>query len=116
MPQIPFYQVDIRRVITNLIINAGQASQAGDTITITLTQKDENVILDISDQGFGITEKNIHKVFLPHFTTKEEGSGLGLASCKQIIEIKHSGKLTFKTHPGKGTTFRFTLPINRPSL
>lgn len=110
-PDFPFYKVDISRAIINLVINAGQASKDGDPILIKLYKEDNQAVVKISDQGCGIPSEIHSKIFLPHFTTKETGNGFGLASCKQIIESKHGGKLTLESPPGGGTTFMFTLPI-----
>ena len=115
IPDFPFYKVDISRVVTNLVINAGQACSSGDEILIKLSRRDDQAVVQITDKGHGIPKKFHSKIFLPHFTTKENGNGFGLASCKQIIETKHGGALTFKSQSGAGTTFMFTLPINRSS-
>ena len=96
---------------TNLVINAGQASKPGDTINIHLLRTDEQAVVEVSDQGCGIDDEIKSKLFMPHFTTKLTGSGLGLASCKQIIEVKHGGTLSCHTNGGQGTTFKFTLPF-----
>ena len=52
------------------------------------------------------------KIFQPHFTTKADGNGIGLISCKQIIEETHRGSLTFESAPGQGTTFTIRLPFS----
>ncbi len=105
-----FYQIDVRRVLTNLAINAGQASPAMSDIQITTNEKDGFVEIFIGDHGSGIPAEIQSKIFEPHFTTKSNGNGLGLASCKEIIENKHHGKLSFDTSK-QGTTFFFTLPL-----
>lgn len=115
MADFPFHRTDIRRVLTNLMINAGQASKDGDAITISLSQSDEHAIVSVTDRGCGIDRVILNKIFLPHFTTKKKGSGLGLASCKEIIETKHGGTLSVKTKKGTGTTFTFTLPFHPPA-
>lgn len=107
----PFHRTDIRRVLTNLVINAGQASKDGDPIEIRLSQAADHAIIAITDRGCGIAENIQEKIFCSHFTTKQKGSGLGLASCKQLIEVKHGGSFTFQTEKGQGTTFTFTLPF-----
>ena len=112
VPDFPFHRVDIRRVITNLVYNAAQASKPGDTITVRLSKTEDHAIVEITDQGTGIPEKIQPQIFIPHFTTKQKGNGLGLASCKQIIEQKHDGKLFFETKTNQGTTFTFTLPFS----
>nr|MBF0222027.1 cyclic nucleotide-binding domain-containing protein [Desulfobulbaceae bacterium] len=111
-PEFPFYKIDISRAIINLVINAGQASKAGDPILIKLYQQDNQAVVKIIDKGCGIPAEIHSKIFLPHFTTKDSGNGFGLASCKQIIEVKHKGKLSLESPPGCGTTFTFTLPLS----
>jgi len=111
LPDFPFYKIDISRVITNLVINAGQACKAGDPIYIQLCQQNDHAVVKIIDTGCGIPKAIQSKIFLPHFTTKEDGNGFGLASCKQILEIKHGGTISFESEAGSGTTFIFTLPM-----
>ncbi len=100
---------DIRRVITNLVINAAQASRPGGRIRIDLKYQSSQAVVSISDEGHGIPSHLRTKIFLPSFSTRAGGNGLGLPSCRQIIEEEHGGSLTFTTS-GKGTKFTFTLP------
>jgi two-component system cell cycle sensor histidine kinase/response regulator CckA len=113
----------ISQVIHNLIINADQAMPSGGVIKV----RAENVLvspehklgasligkrlvrLSVEDQGIGIPEENISKVFDPYFTTKPKGSGLGLASCYSILK-NHGGFVTVDSEMGKGTTFHVYLP------
>jgi len=94
----------------NILVNARQAIGNSGTIDIG-TKHDENLVkIEISDSGSGISEDVLPKIFEPLFTTKQEGTGLGLPSCKSIIE-QHGGHISVKTELGKGTTFVITLPI-----
>ena len=94
----------------NILVNAKQAIGNSGTIDIG-TKHDENLVkIEISDSGSGISEDVLPKIFEPLFTTKQEGTGLGLPSCKSIIE-QHGGHISVKTELGKGTTFVITLPI-----
>ena len=106
-----FDKLEIRRVLTNLIINAGQASNPGDVIAIGCTQNNEFAEVTIRDQGTGIPPELQERIFTPRFTTKKNGNGFGLTSCKQIIEEHHHGTLTNENNPEGGCTFRFRLPI-----
>ena len=115
IPDFQFNRLDISRVITNLVINAGQASPAHGLILIKTGIVGKQAVVEISDQGIGIANSIRHKIFLPHFTTKESGSGLGLASCKEIIETRHGGTITVQSQEGAGSTFRFSLPMT-PTL
>jgi two-component system sensor histidine kinase HydH len=100
----------IEIVFDNILVNAKQAMGDFGTINIR-TSRDENLAkIEFSDSGPGIPEDVLPKIFEPLFTTKQEGTGLGLPSCKSIIEL-HGGNISVKTELGKGTTFTITLPI-----
>lgn len=99
----------IQSVITNIIGNSIQAmGENYGEIKITLFEDANYVICDIQDSGPGIKEKHLSKIFEPTFTTKQTGTGLGLATCKSIVEA-HNGQLSVKNNP---TTFTFSLPKN----
>ena len=100
------------QVFNNLLKNAIQAipeNKAG-KILVQLKTKKTEVVIDISDNGTGIDPALQDKLFVPNFTTKSTGMGLGLAISKNIVEIS-GGNITFSTEPQKGTTFRITLPV-----
>ncbi len=78
----------------------------GGKIEILINEKDNMIILEFIDSGEGISDENLDKVFEPLFTTKQKGTGLGLASCKNIIE-QHQGEISVKNNP---TTFIIKLP------
>ena len=98
--------IKIKGVITNIVQNSIQAIQAKGQITITLKEVDNYVQVAISDSGDGIPEENLEKIFEPMFTTKAMGTGLGLASSKELIEM-HKGTINVKNNP---TTFTISLP------
>lgn len=93
-------------VITNLILNSIQAIKGKGTIKIKIKKTDSKTIIDVTDSGTGIPDKYLVKIFEPLVTTKQEGTGLGLVSCKRIVE-GHGGKITAENNP---TTFRIELP------
>lgn len=97
-------------VLVNLIINSIQAMKDMGEIKIRLTEQKGNYLIDIEDTGPGIPEDKIDRIFEPLFTTKQTGTGLGLASCKNIIE-QHGGKITVSNNP---TRFSIKLPKNPP--
>lgn len=111
----------INQVLNNLIINADQAMPEGGIIQITCENvtlsKDEIIPLtegkyvkvSIKDNGIGIPESYLSKIFDPYFTTKERGKGLGLTTCFSIIK-KHGGYITVESKQGSGTTFNIYLP------
>ncbi|MBI5146986.1 MAG: PAS domain S-box protein [Thaumarchaeota archaeon] len=99
-------------VFVNLILNAIQAMNGRGTITIRIIPQ-QDVDIEIEDTGPGIPDKLKSKIFEPLFTTRQIGTGLGLPSCKTIVE-KHHGKIFFASEIGKGTTFTISLPRMQP--
>ncbi len=97
-------------VIENLCKNAVDAMEGSGNITVRLQQQADTVAIEVSDTGKGIAKKNLNSVFLPGFTTKKRGWGLGLSLAKRIVEEYHKGKIWVKkSEIGKGTTFRIEL-------
>jgi signal transduction histidine kinase len=96
----------IRTVISNIVLNSVQAMGGIGTITIKIKGYTKHVNIEISDSGPGIPEDVLPKIFEPLFTTKQTGTGLGLSSCKSIVE-QHNGTITVKNNP---TTFNVMLP------
>ncbi|MCB2180867.1 MAG: PAS domain S-box protein [Desulfobulbaceae bacterium] len=114
----------ISQVIQNLIINAKQAMPGGGTIEITCSNisdeeknfphtlnKGKYVLINIKDTGTGIAASILDNIFDPYFTTKQDGSGLGLAVCHSIIS-KHGGLISVQSAEGQGTTFSIYLPAS----
>ena len=100
-------------VIENLLKNALDAMEGKGRISIVIREEKENIIIDITDTGKGISKQNTDRVFKPGFTTKKRGWGLGLSLSKRIIEQYHKGEIFVKhSEPGKGTTFRIILKNN----
>ena len=111
------------QIIQNLVINAVQAMPTGGVVTISAENVElgaggvdspplppgRYVHLSVADNGTGIARELLSKIFDPYFTTKAQGSGLGLATAYSIIR-KHEGHILAESEPGKGTTFRFWLP------
>ena len=100
------------RIITNLVKNAIQAipeNQVEKSILVEVKQVENNVNITVKDNGIGIEQENIERIFEPKFTTKNSGMGLGLGIIKNIIE-NYKGTITFETEFGKGTTFTVSLP------
>ena len=98
--------VKLDAVFINLVVNAIQAMPDGGTIEVKMDELDNMAILKFIDSGTGISDENMAKIFEPLFTTKQKGTGLGLASCKNIIE-QHQGTITVTNNP---TTFTIALP------
>jgi predicted ATPase/signal transduction histidine kinase/tRNA A-37 threonylcarbamoyl transferase component Bud32 len=111
LPPVLCYPDELNQVWTNLIHNALQAMENQGTLTIEVTQQNQQAKVSITDTGRGIPEEIQQRIFEPFFTTKSlgEGSGLGLHIVKKIIE-KHRGEISITSQPGQ-TTFRVLLPI-----
>lgn len=101
----------INRVITNLLDNALKYTNPGGTITVNLMDREEDILVQISDTGIGIPEEHLPRIFDAFYrvNTDSSGSGLGLSIVKKIVEA-HGGKIWVESSPGKGSTFSFTLP------
>jgi signal transduction histidine kinase len=100
-------------VVENICKNAVDAMGGIGEINITLQAPPQTnqIMIDITDTGKGMTKVNMNKIFNPGFSTKKRGWGLGLTLARRIIENYHSGKLFVKNSElGKGTTFRILLP------
>ncbi|MDI6744065.1 MAG: PAS domain S-box protein [Thermodesulfovibrionales bacterium] len=108
-PQIYVDTNRIREALLNIFNNAVQALAIHGTITIKTYTAGSSAVIEISDTGSGIEEKDLPFIFNPFYTTKLSGTGLGLAITKRIIE-EHKGKIEVDSAPGKGTTFRVFLP------
>ncbi len=100
----------IEWVIENLCKNAVDAMEDHGTITLTLFQERQTAVVEVMDTGKGIRKKDFNHVFMPGFTTKQRGWGLGLSLAKRIVEDYHQGRIFVKSSElGKGTTFRIEL-------
>ncbi len=100
---------DMRRVFTNLIINATEAMQKGGQIVVTCDERQGQVVATVSDTGRGIAPEVRKKIFYPYFTTKLKGTGLGLSGAQKIV-LAQGGNISFRSEVGKGTTFIVTMP------
>jgi two-component system, NtrC family, nitrogen regulation sensor histidine kinase NtrY len=100
------------RAIINLIKNAIQAIPENEKgkITLEIINEKESAILKISDNGKGISDDLKESIFVPNFTTKTSGAGLGLAITKNIVE-NFKGEIWFTSEPGLGTTFFIRIPV-----
>lgn len=103
----------IRRIFNNLIKNAIQAipEEREGKIEVNLTNKDSQFVVTVKDNGKGIPKANYNKVFVPNFSTKNSGMGLGLAICRKIVESA-KGTVSFTSEVNKGTTFTVILPVH----
>ncbi|MDP8227862.1 MAG: ATP-binding protein [Candidatus Electryoneaceae bacterium] len=114
IPPIACYPGQLNQVLLNLLINAKQAIKNKGEITITTYQQDSELYIEIGDNGIGIPENDLRRVFDPGYTTKGVGvgTGLGLSICYQIIKTDHKGRIKINSKVGVGTTFTIILPMN----
>ena len=102
----------IRQAFVNIFTNAKAAMTEGGNFFISTYEKDNLVYISFEDTGCGIDEENIQKIFQPYFTTKPEGTGLGLTLTYKVIK-EHGGDIFLHSEKNRGTTFIFSLPILR---
>jgi two-component system cell cycle sensor histidine kinase/response regulator CckA len=108
----------IEDAVLNLIINAIQASDHNGEVNVSLfclpedetNDQEEEVVVEVSDKGRGISEENLARIFHPFFTTTAGGTGLGLPAVRRIARA-HSGRVEVKSIPGEGSTFTIHLPL-----
>lgn len=105
-------KTQMNRLFTNLFANAVEACNGNASCYIEVSEKKSagKVYISVKDNGEGIAEEMQERIFVPNFTTKSSGTGLGLAMCKGIVE-QAKGKIWFETEQGKGTTFHVELPL-----
>jgi signal transduction histidine kinase len=99
-----------KQAVLNIVVNGMQAMPNGGELRFEATAGESGTELRISDTGAGIPEALREKIFRLYFSTKKEGSGIGLAMTFRIVQL-HDGTIDFTSEPGKGTTFFIRLPI-----
>jgi signal transduction histidine kinase len=100
----------IKQAVLNVVLNGVQSMPDGGNLTVSARREDDMVVTEIRDQGAGIPPDAQEKIFELYFTTKKEGTGIGLAQTYQILQW-HYGSVDFETVEGEGTTFRLRLPF-----
>ena len=101
----------IQQVVLNLLLNGIQAIAGSGQIRVSLTREGERAMIQVSDTGRGISADALPKIFKPFFTTRSEGTGLGLSLAKSIVQ-SHGGNIEVRSTPGKGSQFNICLPID----
>ncbi|MCG2811932.1 MAG: ATP-binding protein [Candidatus Aminicenantes bacterium] len=110
-PSILFFDKEhLGRVLLNLIANAIEAMRPGGNLSIVTKKGKSDFVIKIQDNGSGIPEKNLIKVFDPFFSTKKRGVGLGLSTCQNIV-TSHGGLIEVESTWRKGSTFSVSLPL-----
>jgi len=105
--------VGLEQVLLNLALNAMSAMPDGGTLTFRVSQPSDALRCDVVDSGRGIPLEIQSQVFDPYFTTRNDGTGMGLALCDKIIR-QHDGSIDFRTGP-QGTEFTILLPLDIPA-
>ncbi len=100
----------IKQAMLNVVLNGVQAMPDGGKLTVSARREDDMVVTEIRDEGGGIPPDAQDKIFELYFTTKKEGTGIGLAQTYQILQW-HYGSVDFESVEGQGTTFRLRLPL-----
>lgn len=109
LPLIKADNVQLREVISNLVINAIQSMPGGGRLSLATRKEGNNLTIEVKDTGSGIPKENLNHLFTPFFTTKSKGLGVGLFICREIVELHH-GCIKIETEINKGSTFIVILP------
>ena len=114
---LPQLTLDLRRLEQAVIVllnNAVEASGPGDTVVLKASTEDDLIIIEVRDQGTGMSEEILSRLFSPYFTTKKSGLGLGLSLTQRIIH-GHGGRIDVVSSPGQGTTVTIRIPLTNPA-
>ena len=113
LPTIAADRVQLQQVLMNLMLNGIEAMKdAGGELTLTSNRTDEgHILISVSDSGIGLPAHEAERSDEAFFTTKPQGTGMGLSISRRIIE-SHGGRLWASNNTGRGTTFQFSLPVN----
>jgi signal transduction histidine kinase len=99
----------LRQALLNVVLNAIQASPRDATVRVSVAAECDRAVIAVQDDGIGMTPEILDRIRKPYFTTKEGGTGLGVAVARGLVE-QHGGQLEFRSAPGKGTTVSIRLP------
>ncbi len=108
--KVNFDSTHFYQIITNLVQNAIDASQETEEILIRVFCKDKTAIIQIIDNGSGISKENLSRVFEPYYTNKKKGTGLGLALVKKLVDLNNA-EINVTSQIGKGSTFEIILRV-----
>ena len=102
----------LRRALSNLVLNAMDAMPDGGTLHVVTAKMDDGVRISVADTGLGLTPEECERLFTPYYTTKHHGTGLGLAIVQSVVS-DHHGKISVVSEPGRGSTFIIELPLKQ---
>jgi signal transduction histidine kinase len=112
LPEVEHDSDQIHQVLLNLLLNALQAIDKNGEVTVSVQKQGMHVFVEVADNGRGIPPENLPNIFRPFFTTKGDGTGLGLSLARRIVE-DHQGRIDVTSTLGKGTKFKVVLPMQR---
>lgn len=115
LPEVEHDSDQIHQVLLNLLLNSIQAIEGKGSINVQLERKGDDALVIVSDTGRGISPEHLPNIFRPFFTTKGNGTGLGLSLARRIVE-EHHGRIEVTSSLGKGTKFVVSLPLERPTV
>ncbi|HTB92504.1 MAG TPA: ATP-binding protein [Candidatus Sulfotelmatobacter sp.] len=113
LPPVAHDPALIQQVVLNLVLNGIQAILGEGVVEVAINMEDTHALISVKDNGKGISPDALPKIFRPFFTTRKDGTGLGLSLASGIVQ-SHGGKIEASSIPGQGTQFRIHLPIERP--
>ena len=113
LPEVEHDSDQIHQVLLNLLLNAVQAMEGAGTVRVEIGSRDTYASVVVSDTGRGISPQNLPNIFRPFYTTKGDGTGLGLSLAHRIVE-DHHGRIEVSSVVGKGSTFTVLLPFQTP--
>ena len=114
LPEVEHDSDQIHQVLLNLLINSMQAIEGAGKINVEVEQQGKSAAIIVSDTGRGIAPEHLPNIFRPFYTTKGNGTGLGLSLARRIVE-DHQGRIHVSSSPGQGTRFVVILPLERPT-
>jgi two-component system phosphate regulon sensor histidine kinase PhoR len=116
LPPVQAHKERIRQVIVNLMYNAIKFNRPGGSVSTATRRFEDTIVIEISDTGTGIANDDLPRIFERFFKADRsrtgQGTGMGLAIAKHIVEA-HGGSIQVRSEEGKGSTFSFSLPLNR---
>ena len=115
LPEVEHDSDQIHQVLLNLLLNAVQAMEGAGTVRVEISSHDDCASVVVSDTGRGIPPPQLSHIFRPFYTTKGNGTGLGLSLARRIVE-EHHGRIEVSSTVGKGSKFEVVLPFRVPAV
>ena len=115
LPDVEHDSDQLHQVLLNLLLNAVQAIDGSGKVTVEVRHESEFAVVAVNDSGRGIPPEHVQHIFRPFYTTKGNGTGLGLSLSRRIVE-QHHGRIDVTSEIGKGTQFQVYLPLKENEL